>query len=254
MCYDIKTKLETMLKYARRYYDEQTILDLENKLAPYLDDPLHHASGFSHPRLLIYTGEHGNKPVLATWGLIPHWTKGKEQAKKFWNNTLNARGETIFEKPSFRDSARSKRCIVFLDGFYEHHHYKEGKYPFFISRKDKDPIALAGLWSEWVDKDTGEIILTFTIVTTEANTMLAKIHNNPKLAGPRMPVIIEDGEEEMWMINEGANIDSVRVRSLIKASDPDKLMAHTVQKLKGKAYLGNETEVSNEFIYEELVF
>ena len=136
MCYDIKTSLETQLKRAKRFNDEQAIREIEEKLLPYLDLPLYHASGYSHPSLLIYTNDSPHIPIIASWGLVPHWVKDNTQRKKIWNNTLNARGETIFEKPSFRESARSKRCLIYVDGFYEHHHFKGKTYPFLIKRKD----------------------------------------------------------------------------------------------------------------------
>lgn len=105
-----------------------------------------------------------------------------------WNQTLNARGESIFEKPAFRNSARNKRCIVHVEGFYEHHHFGKRTYPDFIRLKDHDDFALAALWEECKDPATGVALHTFSIVTTEANDLLRRIHNNPKLEGPRMPV------------------------------------------------------------------
>lgn len=119
--------------------------------------------------------------------------------KKQWNNTLNARGETIFEKPSFRTSAKNHRCIIYVAGFYEHHHYNNKTYPFFIYRKDAQPMALAGLWSEWKNPDTGGRLNTFSIVTTKGNKMMARIHNNPKLKEPRMPVILPSELEDEWL-------------------------------------------------------
>ena len=117
MCYDIKASLEAQLTRAQREQDYQAIEEIMEKLIPLTDLPIHHASGFSHPELLIYTDRSPNFPVVATWGLVPHWVKDDEQRKKLWNNTLNARGETIFEKPSFRNAAKHNRCIVYVDGF-----------------------------------------------------------------------------------------------------------------------------------------
>ncbi|MEZ4921854.1 MAG: SOS response-associated peptidase [Crocinitomicaceae bacterium] len=251
MCYDIKSQLQTQLKYAKRYTPELVPAILED-LKPYMDQhelDIFHASGFSHPKLLIYTNDDPHKPVLAQWGLIPHWTKDKDSAFKFWNNTLNARAETIFEKPSFRDSAKSKRCLIVVDGFFEHHHLKSKTYPYYISRKDEQPITLAGLWSEWVDKSTGELFKTFTIVTTKGNEMLAKIHNNPKLEEPRMPVIIEDRNENSWLNIENSEQE---VQLLFEPFDNNKLHAHTVHKLRGKESLGNVPEVTKLEVYDNL--
>ncbi len=178
MCYDVKAQTERQLKTARYYGYKDAIEELEEKLrkmgASSQDSPLFHVSGFSHPEMIIYTDT--GAPMLSTWGLVPHWVKDKVQLKKIWNSTLNARGETIFEKPSFRDAAKHKRCLICVDGFYEHHHTAGETFPFYITTQNGDPLILAGLWSEWTDRDTGEILNTFSIVTTKANSLMAKIH------------------------------------------------------------------------------
>jgi putative SOS response-associated peptidase YedK len=204
--------------------------------------------------LLIYTDRSLNFPEVATWGLVPHWVKGDEQRKKLWNQTLNARGETIFEKPSFRNAAKNNRCIVYVDGFYEHHHFGGKTYPFYIHRKDLEPLALAGLWSEWTDNGTGGSINTFTIVTTEGNPLLAKIHNNPKLKGPRMPFILPLELEDKWLIHIDDEVDQKSIEELIQSYPEEELTAHTVTRLRGKEYIGNVKEVSDSFEYEELEF
>jgi len=255
MCYDIKTSLETQLKRAKRFNDERAIREIEEKLLPYLDLPLYHASGYSHPRLLIYTNDCPHVPILASWGLVPHWVKDNVQRKKIWNNTLNARGETIFEKPSFRESAKSKRCLIYIEGFYEHHHFKGKTYPFLIKQKNNEPLILAGLWSDWVDIDTGEIQNTFSIVTTKGNTLLEKIHNNPKLAGPRMPLILPEDLADNWIVaNLKDKSDIKSLQELIQALPDGELESYPVPRLRGKQYLGNVEEISKPFIYEDLVF
>ncbi|WP_246130278.1 SOS response-associated peptidase [Bizionia saleffrena] len=215
---------------------------------------MHHISGFSHPELLIYTDDSPDFPTVATWGLVPHWVKDEVQMKKFWNNTLNARGETIFEKPSFRQAAKNNRCLIYIDGFYEHHHFNNKTYPFFIQRKDENPIALAGLWSEWINPETKGRMNTFSIVTTVGNSMLAKIHNNPKIKGPRMPLILPLELEDNWLNTIDDELDKQKIQELIQSSPEEELKAHTVRKLRGKEYIGNIPEISNEFIHEELEF
>ena len=253
MCYDIKTSLEAQLKRARRFNDQEAIEEIEKKLLPYTDLPLFHVSGFQHPKVLIYTDAEPHFPTVASWGLIPHWVKDDAQKKKIWNNTLNARGETIFEKPSFRFSARNKRAILYVDGFYEHHHYQGKTYPYYISRKDGQPLAFAALWSDWQDAVSGEWIQSFTIVTTEGNPMMAKIHNNPKLKGPRMPLILPDGLEDKWLQAVHDELDVKSVQELIQTYPEEELQAHTVAKLRGKEYKGNIPEISEEIVYEELL-
>lgn len=252
MCYDIKASLESQLKRALRSGDSQVAEEIREKLLPLTDLPLYHASGFSHPRLLIYTDSDPDFPLVATWGLVPHWVKDQAQKNKLWNQTLNARGETIFEKPSFRMAARSKRCLIYIDGFYEHHHHGGSTYPYFIYRKDHQPLILAGLYSDWTDPDSGETLTTFSIVTTEGNPMMARIHNNPKLQGPRMPLILPEALAEKWLQTIDDPPDQKAIQELIRSFPEEPLKAHTVSRLRGKAYPGNIPEISQEVSYPEL--
>lgn len=254
MCYDIKANLEAQLTRAQRAGDLQAVEEIWEQLAPLTDLPLHHTSGFSHPELLIYTDRSPNFPEVATWGLVPQWVRDRDQLKKTWNNTLNARGETIFEKPSFRTSAKNNRCIIYINGFYEHHHYEGKTYPFFIHHKENKPLALAGLWSEWEDPETGGAMNTFTIVTTEGNSLLAKIHNNPKLKGPRMPLILPEELENKWLVPLNDALDVESLKALIQSYPEEELTAYTVNRLRGKEYQGNVASISEKVHYTELVF
>lgn len=241
MCYTIKTSLKTMLKRARRYGDFATAQELEELLFGYT---LFKASGFEHPELIIYTNQVPSKPVKAIWGLIPKWAKEKD----VWNNTINARGESIFEKPSFKDSAKNYRCLLTIEGFYEHHHLKGKTYPYYIYKKDGEPITVAGLYSDWTDKETGEIMRTFSIVTTRANKLMSKIHNNPKLPEPRMPLILNEELEDEWLRRDTIQ----ELNKLMVPFDDEKLEAHTVRRLTGKEALGNVPEASEKYDYAEL--
>ena len=253
MCYDIKASLESQLKRALRSGNAEVAEEIREKLLPFTDLPIYHASGFSHPRLLIYTASDPEFPIVATWGLVPHWVRGQAQKNKLWNQTLNARGETIFEKPSFRRAARDNRCLIYIDGFYEHHHHRGATYPYYIYRSDRHPLILAGLYSDWSNPDTGEILTTFSIVTTEGNAMMARIHNNPKLKGPRMPLILPEALAENWLRTIEDPLDQKAIEELIRSFPEEALMAHTVSKLRGKAYPGNIPEISEEVFYPELM-
>ena len=252
MCYDVKSIHFAEHRRAIREGNDAQAHEIQEKLEKMEVDKFHHVSGFSHPHLLIYTSDNPYTPLAAQWGLIPHWTKSMEAGKLFWNKTLNARVETIFEKPSFKESAKSKRCLVYLDGFYEHHHLNGKSYPYFIQHHDKSPLIIAGLWSEWLDKSSGEILKTFTLVTCEGNEMMAKIHNNPKLAGPRMPLILEEKNAEEWLNPVQNNTDKDSLRELIKPYPSDKLISHTVKVLRGKDAVGNTEEAEKEYIYDAL--
>jgi putative SOS response-associated peptidase YedK len=261
MCYDVKAQLQTQLKRAKRYTPE-LVPEIQEIIQPHEEGQIpiknrakdwFHVSGFAHPHLFIYTGsdehESGYIPQLAQWGLIPHWSKDVQGAEKFWNNTLNARSETIFEKPSFRDAAKTKRCLIDIDGFFEHHHYKGNRYPFYFHRENNEPLTLAGLWSEWTDKTAGETRKTFAIVTQRGNALFEEIHNNPKLKEPRMPVILTPDEENLWL---DTALKYQELQPLFSPRQSYDLNYYTVQKIKGKAYLGNCPEVIEPHIYPEL--
>jgi len=123
------------------------------------------------------------------WGLIPSWAKNKTFATKM----INARGETIGQKPSFREAYRKRRCIIPADGFFEWikvEGYKK-KVPIYIQMKSKEPFAFAGLWETWTSPE-GEVVNSATIITTEPNELVAKIHN-------RMPVILPRDDYDLWL-------------------------------------------------------
>lgn len=253
MCYDIKVSFEAQLKRAKQSGDWVAVEEIMERLIPYTDLPIHHMSGFNHPEILIYTDEDPSFPIVATWGLIPDWVYDEEQKENIWKKTLNARGETIFEKKSFKKSAKQRRCLIYIDGFYEHHHYNGKTYPFYIYNKNKEPLTLAGLWNEWT-KPTGGKFNSFSIVTTKANKLLAKIHNNPKLDEPRMPLILNVNQEKQWLKKINNEEDEIQIKKLITPFSDDLLDKYTVPKLRGKNYLGNVEEINLEFIYDELIF
>ena len=250
MCYDIKASLETQLIRAKRLGDDTVIAEIEELLLPKTDLPVYHASGFSHPSLLIYTEADPNFPTVATWGLVPFWVKSEDQQKQIWNQTLNARCETLFEKPAFRDAATHQRCLLYVDGFYEHHHFKGKTYPFFIGRKDGNPLILGGVYSDWRNPDSGTNLTSFTIVTTPGNSLMERIHNNPKLAGPRMPLILVEDQANSWL-QPNHPLLKASLENIMLPFSQEVLEVHTVARLRGKSYLGNVPEVSNPVEYSE---
>ena len=106
--------------------------------------------------------------------LIPHWIKSLEEAIKISNITIKARSETMFEKPAFREAARSRRCLVLVDGFFEHHHKGGKTFSLYVQLRSLAPMTLAGLWDEWKDSGSGLVRSTYTIVTTAANPMTTR--------------------------------------------------------------------------------
>ncbi len=250
MCYDIKVLHETALKRARRKNDTELMSIIEKELEGFKKAGFYHVSGYSHPKIPVYSNDNPNFPNLKNWGLIPFWAKDEQTAISLKNKTLNARFETIFEKPAFRASAKNKRCIIYVDGFYEHHHFKGKTYPYFIQSETNAPLCLAALYDEWVNIESGEIYSGFSIVTTKADSLMKKIHNNPKLPEARMPLMLSLDEEEIWL---DAKSDKTKLETELLKNNHNRLKAHTVQRLRGKSSLGNVPEVSLEHNYLELL-
>lgn len=128
--------------------------------------------------------------VLLRWGLVPFWAKSRDIGARM----INARAETLAEKPAFRAALRHRRCLILADGFYEWQRRGDGtKQPYVIQRRDLAPFAFAGLWENWDDKDQAVTLETCSIVTTEANDDLRPVHH-------RMPVILESQASlEQWL-------------------------------------------------------
>ncbi len=145
-----------------------------------------------------------NRLDFFNWGLIPFWAKDP----KIGNRMINARAETLIEKPSFRSSFKYKRCLVLADGFYEWRKEPgtKAKTPIFIRMKNKTPFAFAGLWDDW-HSDDGSEIRSCTIITTQPNTLVEKIHN-------RMPVILSRDVYAEWL-KEGEN-DPALLKSFLR--------------------------------------
>jgi putative SOS response-associated peptidase YedK len=130
--------------------------------------------------------ENGKRKLeMLRWGLIPSWADDPE----IGNRMINARAETVAEKPSYRRAFKKSRCLILADGFYEWQKTDSGKQPFHIRLQDGSPFAFAGLWESW---DKGDGIRSCTIITTDANDLVGEVHN-------RMPVILHPEDYEMWL-------------------------------------------------------
>jgi putative SOS response-associated peptidase YedK len=257
MCYNVASATKKKLTYAKHRNDDIAYIhELEKQLEELsiLTKPHYHVSGFAHPSLLVFTNKSPLTLQAFRWGLVPSWVKDLKTAKTISLQTLNARSETIFEKPSFRIPANEKRCLIYIDAFYEHHYVNGKTYPFHISMADDSPLILAGLWDEWIDKETGEILKTVSIVTCIGNKTLTKIHNNPKAEGPRMPVILSRENQDQWLQElNGVNTKDALMPLAIPFPD-EKLKYHTVHKILGKSTLGNIPEAEQPYKYPEITF
>jgi len=133
MCYSVDYLTKRSIDYAkRRGYDEATVKELEKEfdsvrkaIPPHIK-----AMGFSHPELPTFSNEAPFHVTLLSWGLVPFWVKNEDEAQKIRNKTLNARRETLFDKPAFREAAKKRRCLIMVDAFYEYYHKGSKAYPF----------------------------------------------------------------------------------------------------------------------------
>ena len=146
----------------------------------------------------------GREAAFMRWGLIPFWAKNS----KIGARMINARAETVTEKPAFRNALKKRRCLVLADGYYEWQKTPLGKRPYRIILKAGEPFAMAGLWETWKDPQ-GNVVPSCTIITTAANDFLAPIHN-------RMPVILPREYEDLWLdmdVDDGAALTQMLIPS-----------------------------------------
>lgn len=156
------------------------------------------------------------------WGLIPSWAKDSKMGAKL----INARAETVAEKPAFRSAFRQRRCLVLADGFYEwqQQESKKQKQPFYFRLSDERPFAFAGLWERWEDA-TGEEIESCTLLTTEPNELMRPIHN-------RMPVILDQKDYDLWLDPEVKK--SELLQPLLRSYSTEEMTAYPVSKAVNK--------------------
>lgn len=182
------------------------------------------------------------------WGLIPAWVKSGEDAQKLRVQTLNAKGETIFEKPAFRAAVPAQRCLVLADGFFEWMDFQRSKYPHFVRLKEGNVFAFAGLYAHWADKDTGELIRSFTIITTAANPLMERIHNVKK----RMPVVLPQALWQAWL---QPKTDEDQIRYLLQPCSDSMMEAFPISKrITTRGLDTNVPEVTQRVDYPELAF
>lgn len=187
--------------------------------------PLYHISAFAHAETPVVTADEQIQQFR--WGLIPFWTHDLEDALTIRNQTINARGETIFTKPSFREPIRKRRCLIPATGFFDWRHEPvEGekepeKIPYYISVKDEPIFSFAGIYDVWYNKATDEKVYTYSIITTDANELMRYIHNT----NFRMPVILHPKDEETWL---DPNLSEDQIESFLKPLNSQSMDAYTI--------------------------
>lgn len=208
--------------------------------------PVYHADGFTFLQMPVITMEAPERIHLMHWGLIPSWVQSREEAEKMRAHTLNARAETVFEKPSFRNAVRHQRCLVLADGFFEWMDLRKKKYPHYIYLKQHPLICFAGIYAAWTDRETGEHIDSFSIITCNANATLARIHNLKQ----RMPVILAPEQWQTWL---QPALSQEAISALLQPYPDAAMDNHTIGKLiSSRTASSNVPAVIAPYQYPEL--
>jgi putative SOS response-associated peptidase YedK len=215
-------------------------------LHPESHHQVYSASAFSYPPMPVISSENSQFIEYYRWGLIPSWVKDSRAAQQIRSRTLNARSVTIFEKPSFRQAIRSRRCLVLADGFFEWRHENRNRYPYYIRLASRAPFAIAGIWDAWVNPETEEGMRTFSVITTQANSLLKKVHNTRE----RMPAILQREYEGRWLAD---NLDEATVRSMLNPYDAQELHAYAVPSTVNRLGINTTNPgVLDEYVYPDL--
>jgi putative SOS response-associated peptidase YedK len=209
----------------------------------YRYEPSYYYHAFGLPEIPAVCSDNPGVVRLLKWGLIPSWVKTSEEADVIKRKTFNARAESIDIKPSFSLSFKSKRCLIPVKGFFEWQHLGADKIPWYIYGADNEILTFAGLFNEWIHPENGMTEWTFSVITTEANDLMAEIHNTKK----RMPVILGRSDEKKWL---NVTISSSEALKILKPCPSDRLKAHTISPLINNRKANKNTpEIIEPFNY-----
>lgn len=220
--------------------------ELENRYGVSFPDrdryqPSYYYHAFGLPELPAICSGYPGMVQLLRWGLIPSWTRNSEDANEIRYKTFNARAESVNSKPSFSKSFKSKRCIIPVKGFFEWQHIGNEKIPWYIYHGNEEIFSLAGVYDQWVETSTGELLNTFSVVTTDANDLMVVIHNSKK----RMPVILDRLNEKKWISQDTTADEALK---MLRPCPSEILKAHTVSNLvNSKTANRNSPEVIQPF-------
>jgi len=204
-----------------------------------------HSNGFSHKNFAVIANfNHESALHLFQWGLIPFWVKSLAEGKKASKNTLNAKSETIFDLPSFRSSITTKRCVIPLTGFYESRDIGGVKYPYYIFPRNSDYFLVGGIYSSWKDKDTNEVLNTFSIITTPSNDLMTQIHNLKQ----RMPLILKQSDIDTWI---DPALGKQGIIDLMQPHADEEMAAYTISKDVNSSKIQSDREdITSRIEYE----
>lgn len=168
----------------------------------------------SHSVLSVINDGHKNRLGYLRWGLIPFWAKDEQIGYKM----INARAETLAEKPSFRNAFKKRRCLILADSFYEWKTTPKRKIPMRIKLKSNELFGMAGIWESWISQ-TGDKIYSCSVITTTANELMSSIHD-------RMPVILKPEDEKIWL--DTSKNETSYLKQILKPFDTELMEAYEV--------------------------
>lgn len=239
MCYNISQE-DRLDRLIRRYNRTGlTIADFK---------PQVYVNGFDSPLIPILKTENKTEIDFGRWGFVPSHIKSDADAKKFKTDyvTLNAKSETVFQLPTYKGSVVPRRCIIPVCGFFEHHHLNaKEKIPFFIHLKNEEIFSLAGIYN-YYKNEFGEQKCTVSILTTEANPLMAFVHNIKK----RQPLIIDKQLEEVWL---DPALSEPQIKDLMQVYPDTNMEAYTINKINPKSVDVFDKGILNKKLYDNLI-
>jgi putative SOS response-associated peptidase YedK len=237
----------SIVSRAQQIEDRAKANFINDKVKSDFKQPHYHLNGFEHPNLPIVSQELPEKILPAVWGIAPASTNAKEldkyykKASKFGGG-LNARSEKLESHFIYKNSIKHRRCLIYVDAFFEPHHFKSKSYPYLIRRKDKDMLALGGIYTRF---DNG--LITCAIITKPASPFIESIHNEKK----RQPVLLSKKIEKNWL--EDA-LDSEAINEILRIdyNDNDLEAFPVSNKLHSPKEDSNRPEIMKPYNYPEL--
>lgn len=212
-----------------------------------LFDEKYFVNGFDHPFMPVITDANPEDISFFKWGFLPSTVESEQQANDFLlkYNTLNAKSEEVSSSRLYAESFYNHRCLVLCSGFFEWRKVKKEKVPYYISLKDDEMFVFAGIWNETTD-GKGQKVKSFSILTVEANELMATVHNTKK----RMPLILSPDDARKWIQKD---LEKETLTSLLKPIPSEKLKAHSIKKfLPAQSKNLNSSEIIAYYNYPEV--